>query len=132
MRFRKASTLKKKLRQIIHQGNQGEIEALINDIYLACAEEFREENRAGLDSFLGGLFRRAADKFWRTSVDDAKKEGERAYLSIAKYGVFEGGNLEVVLRYAKEQNPYTDTSQPTLYQAWEDGFMGTYPNTPVG
>ena len=60
--FRKAGTLRKKIRQIVVQGNQPEIQALITEIYEACCDEFREDNRASIDSFLQEMVVEASAK----------------------------------------------------------------------
>jgi hypothetical protein len=52
MKMRKASTIKKQLREIIIQGNNTEIQNLFVEIVLACHDEFREDNEPTLAGFL--------------------------------------------------------------------------------
>jgi len=62
--MRKAKTIRKQLRQIIIQGNQREIQNLFHEIYQAHGEEFREDNRPTLDSFMKETLEEASKNYW--------------------------------------------------------------------
>jgi len=50
--FRKAKSIKKKIREIIIQGNNNEIQKLFTEIVNATKDEFREDNDPTIASFL--------------------------------------------------------------------------------
>lgn len=78
--MRKAKSIRKQIQQIVVQGNQSEIGNLFREIYNACGEEFREDNRPSLDSFLIDLLMDASGEYWKRIM----RESSQAIRAIAQ------------------------------------------------
>ena len=52
------------LRHTFVQGYQHRMQELFNEVYAACAREFREDNVATMDGFLGEMLAKASASYW--------------------------------------------------------------------